>query len=379
MRIVLASASLARRELLQRAGYTFEVIPAGIQEPEHCSDSGPAAYVAHVARLKAEAVASRVAEGVVIAADSIVWHQGQVIGKPVDREDARRILERLAGTEHELWTGTCLWLRPEDWQLAWQEVSRVYMRPWTKAGLEAYLASGTWEGKSGAYAIQEKDDPYVELRSGSLTNVIGLPMERLSAALHMLTLARRQLTKEPQALTARLSQLEKEARTDPLTGLPNRRAALELLRQLLQPTPTRNEPLVVALLDIDDFRKINERYLLTGGDRVLAQLGQRLRQIVRSTDVIARYGGDEFLLLAPGVDSQSAQAFIRRLQESLGSMSMPLGPSSITVTASAGAVVLGPACKSSDTLDTASVLEKAAQALAWAKAQGPQGCALCDA
>jgi septum formation protein len=179
VRLILASGSPARRELLERAGYQFEVMPADIDEPDGSGVHDPRSYVHHVAWLKAAAIAPKVDSGLVLAADTVGWLAGQVIGKPADDADARRILRTLGGTVHELWTGVILWRRPDDLQLAWQEVTKVRFQKLTDAQLDAYLATRTWQGCSGAYAIQEKDDPYVTLVEGSMTNVIGLPMETL--------------------------------------------------------------------------------------------------------------------------------------------------------------------------------------------------------
>jgi septum formation protein len=190
-RLILASGSPARRDLLSRAGYQFEILPANIAEPTEAAYPDARTLVEHIAWLKAAAVA-RVAQAaslyngptVILAADTVGWLGGQVIGKPADAADARRILQRFMGTEHELWTGVCLWLRPHDLQIAWQEVSRVAMTPLSDADLDAYIASGAWEGCSGAYAIQEEgDDPLVRVVTGSKTNVIGLPMETLKGVL----------------------------------------------------------------------------------------------------------------------------------------------------------------------------------------------------
>jgi septum formation protein len=185
-RLVLASGSPARRELLERAGYQFEVMPANIDEPDGSGVRDPRTYVHQVAWLKAAAVAPKVDAGLVLAADTVGWLAGQVIGKPADEDDARRILRALGGTVHELWTGVVLWRRPDDLQLVWQEVSKVRFQKLTAAQLDAYLATRTWQGCSGAYAIQEKDDPYVALVEGSITNVIGLPMESLENHLRIL-------------------------------------------------------------------------------------------------------------------------------------------------------------------------------------------------
>jgi len=182
-RLILASASPARRELMERAGYSFEVIPSHVDEPTEPLGEGIRGLVQHVSWLKAAAVARTIDEGAIIAADSLAWLHDQPIAKPADEADARRILRTLSGTTHELWTGVCLWRRPDDMQVIWQERSRVAFRTLSDAELDTYLATRQWEGCSGAYAIQEKDDPYVQVVEGSASNVIGLPMESLERAL----------------------------------------------------------------------------------------------------------------------------------------------------------------------------------------------------
>jgi len=188
--LILASGSEARRKLLERAGYSFMIQPANINEPSGTGFTDPRSLVEHIAWLKAAAVAPRIDEGLVLAADSLGWLHGQAIGKPADEQDARRILRLLSGTKHDLWTGVCLWRRPGDMQIAWQESSRVQVVPLSEAMLDSYLATRTWQGCSGAYAIQEEGDPYVKVIAGSATNVIGLPMERLSEVLEWLARSR---------------------------------------------------------------------------------------------------------------------------------------------------------------------------------------------
>jgi septum formation protein len=183
LRLILASGSPARRELLTHAGFTFEVKPAQIEEPTGEGFTDPRTYVHTVAWLKAAAVAPHIDTGLVLAADTVGWLADKVIGKPADEADARRILGLLGGREHELWTGVTLWQRPEDLQYCWQEKSRVFFKKLGPAEMDNYLATRTWQGCSGAYAIQEKDDPFVRLLEGSITNVIGLPMESLQRVL----------------------------------------------------------------------------------------------------------------------------------------------------------------------------------------------------
>jgi septum formation protein len=184
-RLILASASLGRRVLLERTGIPFEVMPADIAEPE-TGFSDPRTMVQTVAWLKAAAVAPRVEAGLILAADTIGWINGHPVLKAADEDDARRILRELSGNVHELWTGVVLWRRPDDLQFAWQERSLVSFTGLTDELLEQYLATRSWRGHSGAYAIKEEDDPFVRVVEGSLTNVIGLPLESLGQVLEWL-------------------------------------------------------------------------------------------------------------------------------------------------------------------------------------------------
>jgi septum formation protein len=188
VRLILASASPARRELLARTGYPFEVMPADIDEPQ-AGFRDPRTFVQTVSWLKAAAVAPCVQEGVVLAADTIAWIDDHPILKPADEADARRILREMAGAEHDLWTGVVLWRRPDDLQIVWQEQTRVAVTALSEAEIDVYLATRSWRGHSGAYAIQEKDDPYVRVVRGSLSNVIGLPMESVVERLREVGLA----------------------------------------------------------------------------------------------------------------------------------------------------------------------------------------------
>ncbi len=181
-RLILASGSPARRELLTRYGYRFTVQPAQVEEPTEAGHGDPRSYVQMIAWMKAAAVAATVADGVVLAADTVGWCDGRPVLKPADEADARRILRLLGGRHHELWTGVCLWRRPDGLQLAWQEVSRVHMRAMTDAELDEYLRTRQWLGCSGAYAIREEGDPLLTVE-GSVTNVVGLPMESTAVAL----------------------------------------------------------------------------------------------------------------------------------------------------------------------------------------------------
>ncbi len=185
LRLILASGSLGRRELMTLHGYSFEVLPSNIDEPTEARLGDCRHYVAELAWLKAAAIAEQVEDGVVIAADTVGWLDGKVIGKPDDEADARRIIQSLSGRDHELWTGVCLWRRPGDVQVVWQELSRVQMKRLDDDEIENYLKTRKWEGCSGAYAIQMPVDPYLTVIEGSTSNVIGLPMESLEQNLKL--------------------------------------------------------------------------------------------------------------------------------------------------------------------------------------------------
>ena len=186
-RLILASGSRDRRRLLSEAGYTFEVMPANIDEPKDAAFGDCRQYVQQVAWMKAAVVAAKVQDGVILTADTVGWFNGKVIGKPDDEADARRILRELGGTIHELWTGCCLWRRPGDWQLCWQEVSRCIVKAFSAAELNGYIATNRWVGCSGAYSIDGPNDPYVRVVEGSVSNVIGLPMESLEKMLERIS------------------------------------------------------------------------------------------------------------------------------------------------------------------------------------------------
>ena len=181
--LILASNSQGRRWLLENAGFTFQIQPADIPEPE-TGFAVPRTMVQTIAWLKASTVAARTRSGLIIAADTIGWLDGKPLLKPRDREHARSMIQSMAGRIHELWTGVVVWKQPEGKQVCWQERSLVRIAPLSQDALEHYLTARIWEGCSGSYAISGPDDPVVRVVEGSLSNVVGLPMESLQLVLH---------------------------------------------------------------------------------------------------------------------------------------------------------------------------------------------------
>ncbi|WP_337175498.1 nucleoside triphosphate pyrophosphatase [Paludisphaera sp.] len=181
-RLILASASPRRRQLLEEAGYAFEVDPSDVDEPGPDAGVEPGEYAAGLAWRKARAVARRRGSGLILAADTVCVVGGEILNKPVDRADAERMIRLQEGGDADVITGLCLRRGDRDEWAGAVEVSVVRFRALSDAERVAYLDSGRWEGKSGAYGVQD-GDPFVSVARGSFSNVVGLPMERLAALL----------------------------------------------------------------------------------------------------------------------------------------------------------------------------------------------------
>ena len=181
-RLVLASASPRRRELLERVGFVLDVRPADIDETEAPGEE-PAAYVARIARGKADAVA-RPPGAWVLAADTTVTIDGAILGKAATDDEAAAMLRRLSGRVHQVMTAFTI--DGGDRRRDAVVTSDVLMVELDEATLADYVASGDWRGKAGAYAIQGVAAALVREVRGSVTNVIGLPLAEVIAALREL-------------------------------------------------------------------------------------------------------------------------------------------------------------------------------------------------
>ncbi len=181
--LILASNSPRRRELLAAAGYAFRVIPPDPSaEDGVCSGEPPVRTAMRLARQKAENVAGKVKNGLILACDTIVVCRGQLLGKPRDRDHARHILHLLRGQRHEVISGLCVWDYPGGELHLGSAVSVLQMHPIPDDAVEEYLETGLWEGKAGAFGYQDRLD-WLTLIEGSESNVVGLPMELLAAML----------------------------------------------------------------------------------------------------------------------------------------------------------------------------------------------------
>ena len=182
-RLILASASPRRRELLAQLGVAFEVVVADITEHEEAS-TDPRVMVAHNAALKADWVAARHPDAVVLGADTTVFIDGQALNKPRDGAEARAMLRRLSGRTHTVFTGLAVRRVRDKLKIDEGVASDVTFKTLDEATIEAYLARVNTLDKAGGYGIQEHGDLIVAGYRGSLTNIVGLPIE---ATKHILT------------------------------------------------------------------------------------------------------------------------------------------------------------------------------------------------
>jgi len=193
VRLILASASPRRRELLGRLGLPFEVWPSGIEEV--LTPGVPAPTLATtLARAKARGVADQLraaggAPALVLGADTLVVLEGRPLGKPASRDDARAMLRALRGRSHEVVTGVALLEAPGGRDTVEAVTSLVVMRPYGDAEIEAYLATGEPDDKAGAYAVQGAGGQLVIRVEGCYTNVVGLPLGTTARLLRVFGLA----------------------------------------------------------------------------------------------------------------------------------------------------------------------------------------------
>ena len=186
MRLILASASPRRAEILRDAGVSFTVLSSAVDETPY-PDETPHALVQRLADAKADLVAARaVGPAIVIAADTVVVLDGQVLGKPRSTEDARHMLEQLSGRTHSVHTGVSLIRLPDAERLQFVETTLVHFSRLTGEEISKYLATEEPYDKAGAYAIQGRAGRFIPRIEGCYYNVVGLPLEHLLAALREL-------------------------------------------------------------------------------------------------------------------------------------------------------------------------------------------------
>jgi len=181
-RIVLASRSPRRIELLKKILPDFEVIASNIDETQN-GVNNPAELVQRISRRKAEKVAQQVRDGIIIGADSIVVLNGKTLGKPGSPQDSFHTLMQLSGKTHQVFTGFTIIKNPEYTVISDYEVTTVKFRPLDPREIDAYIQSGQPRDKAGSYGIQDDAAVFVESITGCYYNVVGLPITKLFLAL----------------------------------------------------------------------------------------------------------------------------------------------------------------------------------------------------
>lgn len=181
-RLILASASPRRRELLAQVGITPDQIdPADIDESAG-KDELPGPLARRLAEAKADHVAARHGRAFVLAADTVVGVGRRIVGKPVDADAARRFLELLSGRRHRVYGGICA-IAPDGRRARRLVNTMVRFKRLSAAEIDAYLATDEWQGKAGGYAIQGHAAAFVPAINGSYTNVVGLDVAAAAAML----------------------------------------------------------------------------------------------------------------------------------------------------------------------------------------------------
>jgi septum formation protein len=183
MKLILASASVRRAEILRDAGFHFSVLSSAIDETPYAGEN-PQDLVQRLAVAKAELVAARaVGPAIIIAADTEVTLDGHIFGKPRSSDDARRMLEKLSGHTHSVLTGVALIRLPDAERITFVETTLVHFAKLSEDEITRYLATGEPHDKAGGYAIQGRAGRYIPRIEGCYFNVVGLPLARLQHAL----------------------------------------------------------------------------------------------------------------------------------------------------------------------------------------------------
>ena len=183
MEIILASSSPKRKELLKKIIKNFRTLPSGIEE-EIIEENDVVKTVENLALKKAQKVAERYPDALIIGGDTMVEKDGKIYGKPKNDEEAIRILKNLRGSRHRVITGVAVVCKNRDIHLVDCEVSYVRMKDdITNKEIEDYVKSGRGKNKAGGYRGEEKDNRFIEQIEGDYDNVVGLPLKKLSQLL----------------------------------------------------------------------------------------------------------------------------------------------------------------------------------------------------
>lgn len=186
MKLILASSSPRRAEILANAGLPFSVLSSAVDESPNPGET-PAALVQRLANAKADLVTARaVGPAIVVGADTVVVLDDKILGKPRSSDEARHMLQQLSGRTHSVLTGVAMVRLPDGERRQFTESTLVHFRPVTQEEISSYLATEEPHDKAGAYAIQGQAGRYIPRIEGCYFNVVGLPLSRVLTELHSL-------------------------------------------------------------------------------------------------------------------------------------------------------------------------------------------------
>ncbi len=178
-KIILASGSSRRKELLQKAGIIFEVEESGYEE-DKASQLSPIELAKYLALKKAQTIARKHPDALVIGADTVVFCDGSIFGKPKTKQEAGEMLKLLSGKLHSVMTGVAIIDTKTSKKEVFSVETNVYFKLLRDTDIEAYIETEEWKGKAGGYAIQESGkDLFVEKIEGDFSNVAGLPVDKV--------------------------------------------------------------------------------------------------------------------------------------------------------------------------------------------------------
>jgi len=184
--IILASSSPRRKKLLAEAGYKFTIVDPDVDESAFDTEGiSPSEYAETLALAKARSVAEKFLDSLVIGADTVADFGGEIIGKAADAKEAEEITRRLFSRPHKVITAVAIIRKSDGTEIVESDSTKVIPKKLTESQIAEHITGGSWQGKAGAYAIQEGDE-FVERIEGSLTNVMGLPMELVQRELKKL-------------------------------------------------------------------------------------------------------------------------------------------------------------------------------------------------
>ena len=182
--IILASASPRRKQLLAEAGYKFTSVSPDIDESAFAAECiSPCECAKRLALAKARSVAEKFPNCLVIGADTVADYKGRIIGKPADAKEAEEITRKLFSGPHKVITAVAIVRIVDGTEIVESDTTTVYPKKLTDKQIAGHIKGGSWRDKAGAYAIQEGGDEFIEKIEGSLTNVMGLPMELIHSVL----------------------------------------------------------------------------------------------------------------------------------------------------------------------------------------------------